>query len=209
MTSAQRFSPVALDARALTLRRGERMLFEALTFSLASGGALLVRGPNGAGKTSLLLTLAGALSPTRGSVDYRAGPEASLAADLHLLLPAPGIKTRLSVGENLTFWRKLNGPTGHAPAAALDAVGLGGLAAIEAGHLSTGQTRRLALARLLVSRRSVWLLDEPASALDADGETLVGQLVANHCAEGGIAVIATHHDVPALPAATTIHLGSA
>lgn len=199
MTAASTPPTPSLAVRDLTLRRGGRVLFSGLGFAVAAGEVLLLRGPNGAGKTSLLLALAGVLRPETGRIDYRGGGERERAADMHLLLPQPGLKPRLSVLENLAFWRAVNGPDGLSPAAALARVGLGGLAPIEAGHLSTGQVRRLALARLLVSRRRLWLLDEPTSGLDTAGEALVAELLAEHCAGGGLAVVATHHDIAPSP----------
>lgn len=187
---------VALAVTDLSLVRGGRVLFDGVGFALAPGGVRLLRGRNGAGKTSLLLALAGVLRPDSGRIVLSGGDtDTPRAALMHLLLPQPGLKARLTAAENLTFWRDLNGRTGIEPDAALERVGLGGLGPIEAGHLSTGQTRRLALARLLCSRRPVWLLDEPQSALDSEGEALVAALISEHCAAGGMAVIATHHDL--------------
>lgn len=189
-------SQPVLSVRDLTVVRGGRVLFEALGFDVAAGGALLLKGPNGAGKTSLLLALAGVIRADRGTIAYtERGAAAELEPASHLLLPQNALKPRLSVGENLRFWRSLNGPTGLSVGAALERVGLGGLDAIEAGHLSTGQSRRLALARLLLSRRAVWLLDEPTAALDAAGDALVGAMLGAHCAAGGLAVVATHHAI--------------
>lgn len=184
--------PPVLAARNLTVSRGGRQLFAGLSFAVPERSVLVLRGPNGAGKTSLLLALTGAIRPESGETAFR---DDDAAASIHLLLVQNAVKPRLSVGENLDFWRVVNGPTGIAAGAALERVGLGGLDAIEAGHLSTGQTRRLALARLLVTRRPIWLLDEPATALDTDGEALVRDMIVGHCAGGGIAVVATHHDL--------------
>jgi heme exporter protein A len=188
-----------LHVDRLTLSRGGRTLFSGLSFWLNAGQATALRGPNGAGKTSLLFAIAGALRPESGAVTYRdRGETLELAPHIHLLTTDNAVKARLTVGENLRFWQALNGPTGIAPDVALERVGLGGLERIEAGHLSTGQKRRLALARLLVSQKTIWLLDEPTASLDADGEALVAALVREHCAGGGIAVVATHHplDLP-------------
>lgn len=196
--------PPLLAAHDLALSRGGRQLFAGLTLAVRPGELLLLRGPNGAGKSSLLLALAGILSPAAGRIVRGAAPP-------HLVAHAAGVKAHLTLDENLAFWRAVNGPTGRAPEAALDAVGLGGLGGIAAGHLSAGQTRRLALARLLVSDRPLWLLDEPLAALDAAGEALVARLAAARLASGGAIVAATHDDVP-VPAgrpATTLWLGGA
>jgi heme exporter protein A len=207
MTAPNALPPPHLYASGATLQRGGRTLFRDLGFMVAQHQALFVRGPNGAGKTSLLLAIAGALRLDSGSIAYKLdGADTPRADQIHLLLPLSGMKPRLTVGENLAFWRLLNGATGAAPDAALGRVGLGELGGIEAGHLSTGQLKRLAMARLLVSARRIWLLDEPTAALDAAGDVLVGELISAHCRDGGIAVVATHHDIPLQPGAAVSSL---
>lgn len=199
-----------LELRGLSLSRGERVLFRDLSAALSGPGVLELRGPNGAGKTSLLLAIAGIIRPFAGTILYSgSGEDGSLASDAHLLLAQNALKARLSVAENLAFWQAVNGRAAAAPEAALERVGLGGLGGIEAGHLSTGQLRRLALARLLLNARPVWLLDEPTAALDAGGETLVAEMLTEHCAGGGIAVVATHHDLhlPASVAQQRVSIG--
>src|SRR5687768_4967125 len=200
MSAPNASSPPTFNVRNLTVERGGRTLFSELSIEVAGGGLVLLRGPNGAGKTSLLLALAGLLRPEAGKIEYReAGTSAPRAALAHLLLVQNGVKGKLTVAENLSFWRAVNGPSGDELGAALMRVGLGGLEDIEAGHLSTGQQRRLALARLLVSRRTIWLLDEPTAALDAQGEALVGALIGEHLNGGGLAIVATHHDLAVDP----------
>jgi heme exporter protein A len=184
-----------LSVNGLALDRGGRTLFSGIGFDARPGGVLLLRGPNGAGKSSLLLTLAGLLHPAAGTIRYGDSDEPWLDR-LHLVGHQPGVKSRLSLRENLQFWIKAFGGDGQPPDLALEAVGLGGLGALEAGYLSAGQTRRLALARLLVVHRPIWLLDEPTSALDASGDGMVGRLIATHAGAGGIVIAATHHDLP-------------
>jgi heme exporter protein A len=195
-----------LTVTDLALSRGERQLFSGLGFALGAGELLLIRGPNGAGKSSLLLTLAGILRPDRGTIQWSGGDE---AGPLHLLGHLSGIKPRLTLSENLVFWREVNGPTGLHAEAALAAAGLGGLGAIEAGHLSAGQTRRLALARLLVTERTIWLLDEPTASLDAAGDALVGRMIGDHLRRGGAVIAATHSDLAVERVAQTLTLGDA
>ena len=195
-----------LTVRDLALSRGERLLFEGIGFELGAGGLLLVRGPNGAGKSSLLLTLAGILRPERGSIAWAGGEE---RVPIHVVGHLPGVKSRLTLAENLQFWRQVNGQNGLPADAALDAVGLGGLDEIEAGHLSAGQTRRLGLARLLVTDRKIWLLDEPTASLDTAGEALVGRLIAARLKTGGAVIAATHHDIAAGVVPQTLTLGAA
>ena len=200
MTDQQVYPPIQMRATGLACGRGGMLLAGDLDFSLSNGQCLLLRGPNGAGKTTLLLTLAGFVAPLRGSF----APDAASARPLiHYCGHRNAIKPRLSVLENLSFWATINGPTGMAPGAALERVGLGGLEGLDAGYLSAGQSRRLALARLLVSLRPLWLLDEPTAALDNEGHDLVSQLLAAHLAMNGLAIAATHDPI-SLPDPTQV-----
>jgi len=194
MTSRQVLPPLTLRATSLVCGRGGMALTAELTFSVVPGQCLLLRGPNGSGKTTLLLTLAGIVAPLDGSLalegaDPEAGPQ------LHYCGHRNAVKPRLSVRENLDFWAAINGATGMSPATALDEVGLGTLANLDAGYLSAGQSRRLALARLLVSQRPLWLLDEPTAALDIEGHNLVTRLIDRHLDSGGMAIAATHDTI--------------
>lgn len=196
-----------LSVDALTLVRGGRVILTNLSFDVAPGEALLVRGPNGAGKSSLLMALAGLLDPEAGRIAHaKPDSEAPVHAHIHYVAQTPAIKSGLSVHENLRFWADVFGARGADIASALNRAGLGGLDGIDAGLLSTGQTRRLALARLVAVPRSLWLLDEPTNALDASGAAWVADLVSAHLAGGGMAVIATHLDVPLVGAVKTLTL---
>ena len=196
MTFDQPLPPRTLKLSGLACRRGERLLFEGLDLQLPPGRMAQLRGPNGAGKTSLLLCLAGIIAITAGSVVVEGrDPDERPGADLGFLPHQSAIKPRLSVAENLQFWAALNGGAKARIMPALETVGLAPIASIDAGHLSAGQTRRLALARLIMADRPIWLLDEPTAALDANGETLVGALIDNHLARGGIVVASTHHEL--------------
>lgn len=195
----------ALEISELSLTRGGRTLLSGLSLRAAAGETLLVRGPNGAGKSSFLLALAGVLRPDLGRIDWHRGDR----PELHYFGHSPALKPQLTLGETLQFWRAVNGPGEITIAGALAAVGLEGLSSIEAGHLSAGQGKRLALARLLVSPRKVWLLDEPTASLDADGHVLVAQLIDAHVSNGGIAIVATHDDLPLARTARTLTIGAA
>jgi heme exporter protein A len=185
-------APPTIEVTDLALTRGGRPLFSAVSFALGAGDMLALRGPNGVGKSSLILALAGILRPESGRIAF-AGDE---PPPLHLVGHLPGVKIRLSLVENLRFWATVNGPTGIAPESALETVGLGGLDTLDAGYLSAGQTKRLALARLLVTDRKLWLLDEPTASLDVDGDALVARLVATRLGSGGTIIAATHDDIP-------------
>lgn len=193
-----------LEISELALSRGGRTLLSGVGLRLAAGETLLVRGPNGAGKSSFLLALAGVLRPDAGRIDWRLDD----SPERHYFGHSPALKPQLSLGETLKFWRAVNGPGEITIAGALAAVGLDGLGRIEAGHLSAGQGKRLALARLLVSPRKVWLLDEPTASLDAEGRVLVARLIDQHAANGGAAVVATHDDLPLGRTARTLRLGA-
>lgn len=202
MTPINALTPRTIAVSALACRRGERLLFADLHFTVPPGELLLLRGPNGVGKTTLLLALAGVVRPDAGTIAVTGrGEDDRPGTDLHLLSHQPAIKTRLSARENLVFWADLFGGDRALVAPALDHVGLAHIADLEAGHFSAGQTRRLALARLLVADRPIWLLDEPTSALDGEGEQLVLGLIDAHLKRGGIAIAATHHDLHLLPPA--------
>ncbi len=189
-----------LTATGLAAVRGGRPVFADLSFALQPGALLAVTGPNGAGKSTLLRLVAGLLRPAAGSVVLEGAGDAGIGENVHYLGHLDALKAGLTVRQNLAFWRKLWG--GGDIDAALAAVGLEPLGDLHASVLSAGQKRRVALARLLVSRRVLWLLDEPATALDAAAEAGLGRLIADHLAGGGMAIAATHRDLPVQPAAT-------
>jgi heme exporter protein A len=168
-----------------------------LTFSVGAGQALVLRGPNGSGKTTLLRTLAGLQPPVAGTLDLN--PDA-VAYAAH----ADGLKSTLTVAENLGFWSAIYG--GPAIDRAVSGMDLAALTGRRAGELSAGQKRRLGLARLLVTGRPLWLLDEPTVSLDTASVALFASVVRQHLAGGGAAIIATHVDL-GLPEAEVLDLG--
>ncbi len=186
------------------------MLFSALNFTLAPGQALMLRGPNGSGKSSLLRLLAGLLPAAEGTLLWRgrevSDDRAAYRADLAYLGHLDALKGQLLVRENLQFWADLIGATVPVENA-LAKVGLSPCADFPAQHLSAGQRRRFGLARLLLKPVPIWLLDEPSTALDANGQKLVLDLISRHQAAGGVAVISSHDDL-AVAQATTLVLGS-
>jgi len=181
-------SLLALDGVACV--RGGRLLFEGLSLTLGPGEAALARGPNGAGKSSLLRLAAGLLRPAAGTVERA---EAALA-DEQLALDE-----RQRLGDALAFWVRDN-------AAGVAAMGLEPLARVPVRMLSTGQRKRAALARVVASGAPLWLLDEPANGLDADGLARLDAAMAAHRAAGG-AILAASHQPLALDGARMIELG--
>jgi heme exporter protein A len=184
---------IGLFAHDLSCRRGERTIFERLSFSLAAGEALLVTGPNGAGKTSLLRQIAGLLPLAAGALRLEgAEPDALLPELCHYVGHLNAVKTSLSVRENLAFWAAFLGEDGTRLSRALGAFGLAPLAELPAGLLSAGQNRKLALSRLFAAERPIWLLDEPQVSLDAGSVKLLDAAIADHLGTGGIAIVASH-----------------
>ncbi|WP_417524193.1 heme ABC exporter ATP-binding protein CcmA [Marinovum sp.] len=172
-----------LQADTLTVTRGGIPVLEGVSFALPPERALVLRGPNGIGKTTLLRTVAGLQPPLRGTLT---GAEDRVAYAAH----ADGLKSTLTVRENLTFWARVFGQAEID--AALEAYQLDALRNRAAGQLSAGQKRRLGLARLMVTGRPVWVLDEPTVSLDRDAVAMFAEAVRGHLAGGGSALIATH-----------------
>lgn len=182
-----------LLAENLACRRGGRLIFEGLSFALGAGEAIALTGRNGAGKSSLIAMLCGRLQPDGGQIRLEGGDdEAHLAEIAHLVGHRDGLKTALTARENLAFAQAVLGGAALTPEQALAAVGLAHAAELPVGYLSAGQRRRVALARLLVSRRPYWLLDEPMSALDAASQTMLAGLMRDHLGQGGAILAATH-----------------
>jgi len=185
-----------LEVQSLACIRGGRLVFRKLNFALEAGRALAIEGPNGAGKTSLLRMIAGFLAPASGTIRLQTNTsEISGGEDRGKLCGwighYDGVKPQLSVAENLKFFASLYGAQTPIDSA-LSEAGLARLADLPGQYLSAGQKRRLALARLKLTDRPLWLMDEPLASLDAAGKKLASDMIAAHCASGGMVIAATH-----------------
>jgi heme exporter protein A len=195
----------AIEAHRLAAQRGYARLFDGVDFSLQPGEALVVSGRNGSGKTTLLRIVAGLTTPAEGEIRWRGERVAAFDPRLHDAVAfnghASALKDELTAEENLDAWLALDGPRASRESltGALDAVALLNQRRLPVRALSQGQRRRVGLARLALVRRALWILDEPLTALDADGATMLGGLLDAHLAQGGLCVAASHQPLPIAP----------
>jgi heme exporter protein A len=199
----------ALSVEVLTLQRGERVLLKGFSLAASAGEAVALTGPNGAGKTSLLRAIAGFIAPLAGTIAFQGAAGAldaveARCADVHLIGHQDGLKPGRSARDELGFAADWTGGDAAGAKRAADVLGLAPLLGLAVRHLSAGQRRRLALARLVTSPRALWLLDEPFAPLDAANRARLGELMAAHLAGGGLIVAAVHDPLPI--AARTVEL---
>jgi len=180
-----------LRVDGIACERGGRLLFSGLSFALAPGELLALTGANGAGKTSLLRLIAGLAQPDAGTIELDGRHEdLGVGQHSHFVAHREAIKLVLTVRENLVFWGDYLG--GGDVDLALAGFDLESLADYPAQLLSAGQRRRLALSRLCLVKRVLWLLDEPTTGLDTRSQERLAGAIANHLAAGGLAIAATH-----------------
>jgi heme exporter protein A len=190
-----------LHLENLAIRRGERLLFQGLDLALHAGEAIALTGANGVGKTSLLRAIAGLIAPQAGQVRF-AGSEGELDPDearsrhIHLMGHLDGLKSVGRAWDELLFQVRWTGGTEATARAACQRLDLDRLLDLEVRKLSAGQRRRLALARLIASPRPLWLLDEPMAPLDAQRRQVLGEIMSEHLAGGGMIIAAVHDPLP-------------
>jgi heme exporter protein A len=213
-TNARADSPAPMPlfaANDLTCLRGERLVFQGLSFAMDTGGALVLLGPNGSGKSSLLRLMAGLLRPFSGGMSWDGEPVSSdpdlHRSRVHYVGHLDAVKPVLSARENLAFWASMGGAADpmESAMAALERLGVPHIADVPGRYLSAGQKRRLNLARILAAPAPLWLLDEPSVALDRAGIGQLEEAIAEHRRGGGIVVVSTHAEI-AIPGADTLHM---
>lgn len=193
-----------LQARQLACERDDRMLFHNLDLDVGPGQIVRIEGPNGSGKTTLLKILSGQLGDYQGELFWNDTPmhaaRDAFLANLLYLGHAPGIKGALTALENLAWHQALAGEPGNQEKrlAALGEIGLTGFEDVPCFQLSAGQQRRVALARLTLISRPLWVLDEPFTAIDKDGVAALEQRLSSHARKGGSVILTTHHDLAPL-----------
>lgn len=191
---------MTLIAQSLTLQRGQRVLLQNFSLTLNAGDGIALRGANGSGKTTLLRALAGLHEPRAGriiGIDATDSPP-----QISFLGHQDPIKAGQTLRDQLRFWAQIAGRGEEMTSDVAAQMGLTRQLGLQGGVLSAGQRRRASLARLIIEDRLIWLLDEPAAPLDSEGRQLLGQVLDNHRAKGGMFVAAIHDALPGRPTQT-------
>ncbi|WP_175869384.1 heme ABC exporter ATP-binding protein CcmA [Bartonella gabonensis] len=187
---------MVLSGKGLAAYRNGEILFKDLSFRLFPQQLMTITGPNGIGKSTLLRIIAGLLEAAEGHIilkDYEQRYPVTTAC--HYLGSQNAMKPLLSVIDNLQFWAEFYGQPLYSPYEALGDIGLSDLEYLPFNVLSTGQQRRVALARLLLSYRPIWILDEPISGLDSHAQKLLACIFQRHLNQGGMIIAATHNSL--------------
>ncbi len=193
----QKISNKYLEAKALSCIRDDRVLFEGLDFCLKNGQVLLLEGKNGSGKTSLLRIICGFREQDEGEMHWcgTAVKDSEFYAEMAYVGHLDGVKKELTVIENLKMSLALSQSGEYSIEQALEKVKLGGYDNSLVQSLSAGQKRRLSLARLLITQKSLWVLDEPFTSIDKEGIKLIESLMHEHIGRGGLIILTSHHDL--------------
>lgn len=176
--------PARIAFERVACLRGDRLLFEDMSFALEPGGAALVTGPNGSGKSSLLRLAAGLLRPATGRIER--------SAAIAWLGEQAALDPQQTLAHALAYWAGIDGADEATIEIAMAALSIADLAHVPMRMLSTGQRRRAGLARVLLSGAPIWLLDEPGNGLDTATMGLLDAMIAGHRAQGGIVMVASH-----------------
>ncbi|CAN1567898.1 CcmA ABC-type transport system involved in cytochrome c biogenesis, ATPase component [Rhabdaerophilaceae bacterium] len=192
------YSRCKLICSGLAVRRGPRFLFRGLDLALDPGTIMQLTGPNGSGKSTLLRLIAGFSPPDAGAIALEGRGQEGFGHYVHYFGHREGLRGALTSAENLSFLAGLLGGQPSGIHDALARLGIARLADLPVRVLSEGQRRRVALARLLVVPRQVWLLDEPLASLDSEAISIVSHMLASHAAAGGMAIVATHQPLGAM-----------
>ncbi len=199
-------TPALISASKLTCIREERLLFDELSLEINAGDIVQIEGPNGSGKTSLLRILSGLSQPYDGQVHYKKQRisycREEFQQNLLYLGHLAGVKGEMTAQENLNFNLALHGNNTNNSSDYLAVVNLLGFEDSLASHLSAGQHRRIALARLYQSQAPIWILDEPFTAIDKQGVASLEQLFIEHTKQGGCVILTTHQDLITIDSTT-------
>lgn len=202
MTSG--FPSTSIAFERVAVDRGTRTLFSDISFSLSGSELIWIQGENGVGKTTLLRLASGLTKPSGGHIHWHCNGSPCRAADIMTYQShANATKKQLSVSEDLSFWSRLSGSKA-AIKPILERVGLTVQANLRCHLLSAGQKRRLAIARLLVSQKPVWLMDEPAAAMDVSGQALIEDVINTHILDGGAVLTASHDTIKKFKGRTSV-----
>ncbi len=181
-----------LTVKNLCVNRAGRRIVSAVSFSLRAGEALVVTGPNGSGKSTLLRAVAGLLPIADGNATLEGCEDDPLREHCHYLGHQNGLKPALTARENLDFWQHFLGSPDSSAKEAFEQLDLSHALDLPVGYLSAGQQRRVAIARLLMTKKAIWIVDEPTTGLDKASAKLFTGIAKSYCASGGILIAATH-----------------
>ena len=187
---------VSLEIKNLSLQRGDRLLVRNLNLTAKAGEALELRGANGSGKTTILRAIAGLHKPKSGTIGFQGASEFENSDYIGILSHLDAIKPNEKIGRQLEFWAEIFCGSNAQISFIAEKLKIKHLLGLMGSSLSAGQKRRVAIARIILTQRPIWLLDEPAAPLDADGRNILGSILQQHLDGGGIIIAAVHDPLP-------------